>query len=64
MAEGTRARGTGDWSYVDENNGIDVELGGEIVGMKGIWGGGGNSQNRKMFSHREHGFPTGEGCRR
>jgi hypothetical protein len=38
-----KRRGRGDWSYVGENNGIDAELGGAIVGMKTIWAGGGNN---------------------
>lgn len=47
-----------DWSYVGENNGIDAELVGRIMGMEGVGVGGGKSENRKTFSHRAHGFPT------
>ena len=43
--------------YIDENNGIDHELVRQIMGMKVVCEGGGNSENRKMFSHRELTFP-------
>jgi hypothetical protein len=34
MAEGTKGQETGDWSYLDENNGIGLEFGAEIWGWR------------------------------
>jgi hypothetical protein len=53
-----------DFFYLTENNGIDMEMEWAVHGTEAISGSGGNVENRKMFSHREHGFPLWGGCER
>jgi hypothetical protein len=44
--------------YVIENRGIGVGLFRQNREQEVLLGGRDDSENRKMFSHREHGFPT------
>jgi FtsP/CotA-like multicopper oxidase with cupredoxin domain len=44
--------------YVNENNRVDMGLDAQFIEISVVWEGGGNRENRKMFSHRERGFPT------
>jgi hypothetical protein len=47
--------------YINENNIIGMGLDARFIEIKVVWEGGGNRENRKMFSHRERGFPTRRG---
>ena len=52
--------------YVNENNRVDMGLDAQFIEISVVWEGGGNRENRKMFSHMEYGFPIGKrlgGCR-
>jgi|GraSoiStandDraft_13_1057314.scaffolds.fasta_scaffold742941_2 hypothetical protein len=48
--------------YVYESNGIALGLDAEFIAIRVIWEDSGIKENRKTFSHREHGFPTGGGA--
>jgi len=43
--------------YINENNRVGMELDAQFIAVRVVWEGGGNKENRKMFSHREDGFP-------
>jgi len=49
-----------DLIYLTEKNGVGVGFGCEFLATKGRQGKVESRGNRKMFSHREHGFPMGE----
>jgi hypothetical protein len=47
--------------YINENNRVGMGLDAQFIEISVVWEGGGNRENRKMFSHRERGFPTRRG---
>jgi hypothetical protein len=47
--------------YINENNRVGMGLDAQFIAIRVVWEGGGNKENRKMFSHRERGFPTRRG---
>ena len=47
--------------YINENNIVGMEPDAKFIAIRVVWEGGGNKENRKMFSHRERGFPTRRG---
>lgn len=52
------------WLYLNENNVVVKELFRLFMGPRLSSGRSGNSEKRKMFSHREHRFPTSESMKR
>jgi hypothetical protein len=49
--------------YINENDRVNMGLEAQFIAIRIVWEGGGNKENRKMFSHRERGFPTRRGSR-
>jgi hypothetical protein len=49
--------------YINKSNRVGMGLDAQFTAIRVVWEGGGNKENRKMFSHRERGFPTRRGSK-